>query len=189
MSGKTDEEHVQAPDGLATIHADGRPGDAEYELRRSRSVDELKKRKGLLWFGAGILVLLLAGYIGIVANADKKPAPIVGSTRDAPGLVQYEVEGSALTAALTFQTPTGTTRQTVKLPLANDEGRTGVQVSGFNPGDRLYISAQNQGKTGTVTCRISMTTPLSGQRRGGSIVVSENTATGAKATASCEGSR
>ena len=47
----------------------------------------------------------------------------------------------------------------------------------FGPGEFVYISAQNEGEYGSVTCRITVD----------GVVVSENTSSGAYGIATCEG--
>lgn len=89
--------------------------------------------------------------------------------------VTYYVEGSAGTASLTMATPSGTEQATVALPLINTRGEIGVGHRASR-GEFLYISAQNQDESGTVTCRITLD----------GVVVSENTSSGAYGIASCK---
>jgi hypothetical protein len=92
--------------------------------------------------------------------------------------VIYEVEGSARSVNITIETPSGTSQQNdLVVPIVNKAGETGLR-STFTAGDFVYISAQNQGEHGTVTCRITSD----------GVVISENTASGAYAIASCKGS-
>src|SRR4051794_29174734 len=70
--------------------------------------------------------------------------------------VTYKVVGSADEVAITFSTPTGTRQEKTSLPLENQTGTQGLILTGFDTGDSLYISAQNQGDTGSVTCIIEV---------------------------------
>lgn len=92
--------------------------------------------------------------------------------------VLYEVEGTARTAFVTMETPTGSEQSLAPLPMRNESGSTGVRIH-VNNGDFVSLSAQDQirGDSGTVTCRIT----VNGK------VISENTASGLYATASCQG--
>jgi hypothetical protein len=56
-------------------------------------------------------------------------------------------------------------------------GCDGLELTGFGPGDFVYFSAQNTSEYGTLTCTIKV----------GGVPISENTATGAYAIATCEG--
>ena len=73
-------------------------------------------------------------------------------------------------------TPTGTEQATPSLPLRNQAGELGVTHE-FGPGEFVYVSAQNEGEYGSVTCRITVD----------GVVVSENTSSGAYGIATCEG--
>lgn len=126
--------------------------------------------------------LLLVAVIGAVVlfaawGRDDNETSDAGSSE--PVAVTYEVVGTADGVDLTMETPTGTVQASGKaVPLRTDEGR-GITYSGFTLGDFVYISAQNTGDDGTVTCRI---------RSSGGTVISENTSDGAYSIATCEGS-
>lgn len=96
-----------------------------------------------------------------------------------PRTVVYEVLGSAESVSITAETPTGTSQADNRaVPLRDaDNSEFGLSFD-FQRGDFVYIAAQNEGKTGTVTCRIK----VDGE------VVSENTAEGAFSIATCKGS-
>ncbi|NUU19045.1 hypothetical protein HP550_17490 [Cellulomonas humilata] len=89
------------------------------------------------------------------------------------GDVLYEVEGTAASASITMSTASGTEQADIDLPLTTKSGEVGLCLT--NPIQHPYISAQNKGRTGTVTCRITV--------RG--VVESENTSSGAYAIATC----
>lgn len=84
------------------------------------------------------------------------------------GQVTYTVTGSASSVMVTMQTPSGQTQQVGAL--------TSYSYS-FDPGNFLYISAQNQDASGTVTCTISED----------GAVISTNTSDGGYTIASCQG--
>lgn len=92
-----------------------------------------------------------------------------------PDELIYDVSGTAYSAMVTYRTSSGTQQATVDLPMQNNAGTRGVRMQGSSIPDFAYISAQNQGETGTITCRIT----LNGQ------TISENTSSGAYAVVSC----
>jgi hypothetical protein len=123
-------------------------------------------------------LLLLSGCGGgevLVAGRTPVPAPPVRTVN----MVTYLVDGSASKAAVTYETPTGTEQMTVDVPLVAYTGASGITFETFQPGAFLYISAQNQDAYGSVTCSIK----VNGE------VISENTADGAYAIATCKGTR
>jgi hypothetical protein len=90
-----------------------------------------------------------------------------------PVTVEYQVDGSATSASLTYQNPTGVAQTDASLPtsLPYPQGQ-------FHAGDFVYVSAQNSGASGTTTCRILVD----------GVVISQNTASGAYTIATCSGS-
>ena len=98
------------------------------------------------------------------------------------GNILYEVEGTSPTARLTFTTPTGSQQGEYYVPLkcsSEEPASAPGRESGFlfaSSTMRPYLSATVV-QHGTVTCRISIK----------GVVVSENTASGRGATATCTG--
>lgn len=89
-----------------------------------------------------------------------------------PGSVTYEISGTAETVSITMETPTGTSQQAeVSLPWESSS-------QDFNVGDSVYVSAQNEGESGTVRCKI---TGMTGK------VLAENSSSGAYTIATCSG--
>ena len=88
--------------------------------------------------------------------------------------VKYEIQGTAKTAAVTYSTPSGTVQNTADLPMMNQSGSAGIRFTA-EPGQSLYVSAQNQGEHGTVECVISVD----------GVIVSDNTSSGAYTIAQC----
>jgi hypothetical protein len=85
-----------------------------------------------------------------------------------------------MTADITIQTPTGTSQQQgVDVPLTSEEtGRPGLEFTGFAPGAFVYVSGQISSEYGgNITCAIE----VDGVR------ISENTASGEYAIATCQG--
>ncbi|WP_426566425.1 hypothetical protein ACPPVT_07715 [Angustibacter sp. McL0619] len=116
---------------------------------------------------------LVANFIGDKSGSSGGPGPGAGTTVP----VLYEVEGTATSTDITFQTPTGTSQGSgLAVPLVSQAGPHGLQFT-FQIGAFVYLSAQNGGDTGDITCRIT----ADGQ------VISENTATGEYAIATCKG--
>ena len=83
--------------------------------------------------------------------------------------VTYLVDGVADSIDITIATPTGMSQQNgLAVPLVGKStGRRGLSFR-FRPGTPLYLSVQNMGRGGGITCRIE----VDGRP------VSENTATG-----------
>jgi hypothetical protein len=80
----------------------------------------------------------------------------------------YQLEGTASRVDITMRTEDGGTSQLADQPLPFSEYLS-------DGGGFLYISVQNQGEHGTVTCRITVD----------GVVVSENTSSGAYTIATC----
>lgn len=86
----------------------------------------------------------------------------------------YEVVGGAKTAGITYETPSGTSQATIRIPLKDTAGD--VVTFEMERGDFVYLSAQNKGTSGNIICRISVD----------GVVVSTNTSSGSYAIASCD---
>jgi hypothetical protein len=126
--------------------------------------------------GIAVVGAILVGITSWATAGNKTSSS--GSSSSSTRTVLYEVEGTATSVDITFETPSGTSQgSNKKVPLANrDSGKRGISVT-MDRGDFVYISAQNQGKTGTVTCKISVD----------GVLVSKVTSSGAYAIASCDG--
>jgi hypothetical protein len=132
----------------------------------------------------GVIVALFA--IGVVASAVNASRPggtggssDTGTTSYSSTVeVLYEVEGSATGANLTMESATGTVQANGKaVPLVNKtSGKRGLTFT-MPRGHFVYLSAQNEGSRGSITCRITVD----------GIVVSTNTSSGAYTIASCKG--
>ncbi len=120
-------------------------------------------------------VALLAAFIIMFLFADLSgdTGPSSGGSLSCNRTVRYSVDGTARSVDITMQNRTGNTEQLsdVSLPWDLDVGAMGC-------GDFVYLSAQNQGDTGTVTCEISV----------GSAVLETATSSGSYVIASCSGS-
>jgi len=131
--------------------------------------------------GVAVVAIVAASAVtapGRAAQAEADRQEQVAQMVEAMGPVEvkYEVEGTASSVDITIETPSGTSQGSDKaVPLRTDAGN-GITLS-FPRGSFVYISAQNQGEDGTVTCRIT----VDGE------VVSENTSSGAYSIASCDG--
>lgn len=124
-----------------------------------------------------VLVLIMVGVIVKATGGGSDDSSSSGSgSQDSTIHVRYELDGTASSASVTLSTPTGTSQQDTDVPMMNKSGTTGLRFTGFLPDDFLYISAQNDG-SGTLTCRIIVD----------GVAVSENTASGEYAIATCEG--
>lgn len=127
-----------------------------------------------LWGLVGVLVL---GGVGLWwSGRPKSPAPAPVATTHS---VTYRVTGTAASVDVTMATADGGTRQQsdVAVPMRTGTGADGINQT-MRPGAQLYISAQNNGETGTVTCSIIVD----------GVKVSEVTSSGAYVIATCTGS-
>jgi len=100
-------------------------------------------------------LLMLAAFLvaiigGVSIPSDEKPAatPAINQPKYSGPEVTYEISGTAESASITLSNPTGGTEQNdmVYLPRTYD-------YYSF-PNDYLYISAQNNGETGSVKVSI-----------------------------------
>lgn len=107
------------------------------------------------------------------AERQERTAALVAALT--PREVVYEVEGDGRYFDMTAETPTGTTQASPDLPLRLTTG--GLVTHEFDPGSFVYISAQSKDGR-SITCRIT----VDGE------VISDNTATGEFAIATCKGS-
>jgi hypothetical protein len=103
---------------------------------------------------------LLAGCAAGTSTRYLTPTPTPSSTYTPAELVViYELESDDVTSAdITYQTPTGSSQQEgVDVPLTMEKsGEQGMELTGFSPGDFVYLSAQISSEYGgSLTCRIS----------------------------------
>lgn len=129
------------------------------------------KKRPSIWAYLAVTLAMIGGCYWFFGLGRALPR-----TRTAPARavstdpVVYEVTGSARTVSLTYQTPGGSVQKDVPLPWTERQS--------LGTGDFLYLSAQNNGESGSVTCTI---------RAGGGVFVT-NTSTGAYKIATCSGS-
>lgn len=129
---------------------------------------------------AVVSAIVVAVVIGVVASGDSDPQD-AGSAGGIPAAdttvtVLYEVEGTTDYADVTMETPTGTSQISPDVPMVRkSDGQAGLEFD-FGSGAFVYLSAQNNRGYGTVTCRISVD----------GVTVSENSATGGYAIATCK---
>ncbi|WP_426303153.1 hypothetical protein [Arthrobacter sp. R-11] len=139
-------------------------------------------------WGAAAVVLTLVVAVGIyfASGASTKSNKSSSTTTDektsaysSTVTVLYEVEGTATGADVTLGSATGTVQGTGKaVPLTNKTtGKRGLTFM-MPRGHFVYLSAQNTGGSGTITCRIT----VDGE------IVSTNTSSGGYSIASCSGS-
>jgi hypothetical protein len=129
--------------------------------------------------GRTVLVLLAIGVASAYWWSSRDQDTDIDTSAYEPVHVTYHVTGSADGVDITFETPDGTAQGAGKaVPLGAPGEEPGMRISGFLPGDFVYISAQNTGEDGTVTCRIVGSDGAT---------ISENTSDGAYAIATCNG--
>ena len=93
--------------------------------------------------------------------------------------VIYHVEGTAESVSLTIANAHGNTEQAanVRVPVSmRDSNETGFRLGCVPSGQFLYVSAQNRGSSGTVTCEIEA----------GGRVVSRASSSGGYVIATCD---
>ena len=140
-----------------------------YGAPAPRRLSRGRQRGPLFWlllFAGLVAVLAVVGWWASGTRMFMRHEPL--STTQ---LVFYEITGSAATASLTATTPTGSTQY------AEQSVPTTLRYL-MEPGSFVYVSAQNDGADGDVTCAI----------RVGATVVSQNTASGGYSIAVCKGS-
>lgn len=146
------------------------------EVRKRRST---RKAKLIGFVGAGILTLGLIATITSINNGRTANSSSSGSGGYTSSVrtVVYEVEGTAKSVDITMESTSGTSQQSnLKVPLSSKSGSRGLTLE-MNRGDFVYISAQNQGSSGSVTCRITVD----------GVVVSTVTSSGGYTIATCSG--
>ena len=123
---------------------------------------------------AAVGALFVAGLFASANDDESTESPSDESLTS----VWYEVDGDSGKARVTIETGTETRQSTVDLPMKDDANAKGVLVTA-EPGTLVYVSAQNQDalNSGEIRCRIT----VDGD------VISEETAVGAYAIATCKG--
>lgn len=135
------------------------------------------------WAQIGILlgvIVVLFALFGDALNDAGDSGTEFFSDEPCTKNVVYEVDGSATKIDITMETSTGNTSQQsgLSVPLTSrGESEPGLQVGTFSCGDFAYISAQNQGESGSLTCRI----------RSDGVVIEEATSNGAYVIVTCSG--
>lgn len=102
-----------------------------------------------VWLTIGALVLVGAVMQQFEDDpVTRTPAPQRTQVTTAANVVTYNVTGTAHRASLTLENDTGGTDQfTVNVPWRE-------QYSRFTRNDFVYVSAQNEGTSGTLICEI-----------------------------------
>ncbi len=141
------------------------------------------------WYktGRGAIALTVVAVIGIAGingvrglaerGRDYTPPPKTpAAVRVNNDVLEYHVTGTATAANVTYSSASGTVQNTVDVPMKNQSGGVGVIMKGAAIPTFAYISAQNDGASGSVTCKIVLN----------GTVVAENTSTGAYKIATCK---
>lgn len=152
---------------------------SKHDLQEMTPLERPKKKSGWLLLAGVTTILMLVGAINSASRSSEEGTSGTGSSSQSSSTVSvlYEVEGTATAANLTLESGTGTVQQNDKaVPLRTTSGK-GLKATMLR-GDFAYISVQNQGAIGTVTCRITVD----------GVVISTNTSSGAYAIVSCSGS-
>jgi hypothetical protein len=124
----------------------------------------------MLKVGAGLL--LLAVVMAVVQRTGDEPSG--ESATPVRHVAIYELEGTAASAHVTMATPTGTSQFAADVPMHTKGGAVGLRQV-VQPGQVLYLSAQQDLGGTTITCRITVD----------GVVVAENTSTGRFSITTC----
>ena len=141
-------------------------------------VPKKKTSKGSVIVGVILLVIVISALSKSKSSSTTSASSANSSTSEyvlpaavtPTGVVTYSISGNFTSASLTYQTPTGSTQKVIY-----QAGN--VQTATFDAGGFVYLSAQNDGDSGSVTCTITED----------GTVMSTNTATGAYTIATCNG--
>jgi hypothetical protein len=125
-----------------------------------------------------LLAVLIGGVAVTLTACGASGTSATSFQNDGPDIeVVYEVTGTATGVDITMEGVSGTSQQSdVAVPLTNQSGKPGLHLS-KKSGDFLYISAQNNDDTGSVTCTI----------KADGKVISTVTSNGAYTIATCSG--
>lgn len=142
------------------------------------AADDSSSNRGLLTLAA--LIVAAVVIYAVFFQDDDSPEDDIDLSALLPVEVIYEAEGTASHADVTMETPTGVQQDTPDIPIEIVSGpRAGERgyMFRFRSGDYVYMSAQNQDSSGTISCRITA----------GGVVISENESRGGYAIATCSG--
>ncbi|WP_104086303.1 hypothetical protein [Arthrobacter sp. GMC3] len=131
------------------------------------------------WVIAALACVLAVLLISSMGNSNRKSEELKANAEAAAThTVLYEVEGTAKGADLTLETLNGTSQLSGKaVPLANKtSGKRGMTLE-MPAGSFVYISAQNTGSSGTISCKITVD----------GVVVAHNSSSGGYTIATCTG--
>jgi Mycobacterium membrane protein len=182
------------PAPVVQLIGSGRRGTAttnsgKSRLYRSAKATPFQQKPTPIWrLAAGSIVAVIAVASAVVAFAviatgtSQPPRSTAASSESSNASassareVVYEVEGTAKAVDITYETPSGTAQQSgLKVPLSRNGGsERGITLT-MSRGDFVYISAQNKGPSGAVTCKISVD----------GVVISKVTSTGGYTIAQC----
>jgi hypothetical protein len=124
----------------------------------------------MLRVGAGLLLVAVV----MVILQRVSDAPSSESAAPTRHVAIYELEGTATSAKVTMATPTGTSQFAADVPMRSKSGSVGLRQL-VQPGQVLYLSAQQDLGGSTITCRITVD----------GVVVAENTSTGRFSITTC----
>lgn len=145
------------------------------------------QRSGPWWKRGYVIAAALAGSVAVIVvgifivgalqggDGDDGKTPVEPVTRT----VTYRIGGTAQGVDITMENAMGNTEQAQGKAVPLHNSTTGTEGVSFEarPGQYLYISAQNTGATGTVTCVIDVD----------GVVIETATSSGAYVIASCSG--
>lgn len=128
-----------------------------------------------IWKRTPVILGVVLGVVFVMflsGNPFDDTGPSSGGSGSCGGFVGYSVDGTARSVDITMNNKQGNTEQLDDVPLPWHG-----YVGELDCGAFVYVSAQNQGETGTVTCEIVV----------GSAVLETATSSGSYVIASCSG--
>ena len=119
----------------------------------------------------------MAGCASSEEKAAQEQQRVQDLTEALSTTIRYAVVGETKEASIAIQTPTGSRTEDIDVPMTSKAGNQYLEFT-FPAGAFVYLSAQNKQGYGSVTCMITT---------GDGDVISENTASGGYAIATCKG--
>lgn len=132
------------------------------------------------WIGIAVVVFVVLIVIGAIFGANSTKSKVTLGNSGKTHTVVYKVEGTASSTDVTYSTPGGGTAQQndLDVPITRkSDGHPGITFT-FHDGEFLYMSAQNGGESGNITCVIEED----------GVELARNTSSGAYAIVTCNGS-
>ena len=153
------------------------PDDEGDEMEQELVVEDDPRQAWVFRVAVAVIFVAFLLLLGRPWEDDTAPvaAPVASVEPAEPDVLVYEVGGTARFANVTYATPSGTSQTFIEVPMRNTAGDLGVTFRGRGIPHFAYVSAQNDGETGTIACKITLN----------GVTIAENTSSGAYAVVSC----